>query len=592
MNIIRKTITLIAIGLICIPTSAQIDKSYREIMDIFTNEIKEKYYNFRDSCNKVYADAIRGEWKKQSAEEVVQKPKDEKFTPLKVELPAETAVKPTNNLLTVNKYIDPIKVKPQPYPKDIDNLPTNKPVYAYDNGEEMVYMVGGMEIPANAVAELGKKNSWLKSLFKQKNSEQKGTKKDKKRRKRNISIEEMKKYAEPIEHYHTFSFYGTDYKVRLEPKRINFKLPNINPETIAKQWEKFSVNIGDNVEQAEKSRCANLLYDCLVLRKENNLCDWAYLNMLYQMSASFLGKGTNEATFLTAFLYCQSGYKIRMASNLQGKLYILVASDHYIYDNPPFKIDGVRYFTFLPEKEDKQASASLSLNICQAAFKDEQALSLLIPYAPKLDLIKTNARELASLHNEEIKTTVSTNKNRVDFFNNYPSSYVNGNFMTRWAMYANTPLSEEVKAEFYPSLKKNIEGCSKARAVSILLEFCQSAFEYKFDEEVWGEDRAFFAEETLYYPFSDCEDRSILFSRLVRDLVGLDVLLVYYPGHLLTAVHFTEDSQLAEELYGEYYSLPCDGRNFVICDPTGLYAPIGWNDSKYRYESAEVILLE
>ena len=51
MNIIRKTITLIAIGLICIPTSAQIDKSYREIMDIFTNEIKEKYYNFNNWCN-------------------------------------------------------------------------------------------------------------------------------------------------------------------------------------------------------------------------------------------------------------------------------------------------------------------------------------------------------------------------------------------------------------------------------------------------------------------------------------------------------------------------------------------------------------
>ena len=164
--------------------------------------------------------------------------------------------------------------------------------------------------------------------------------------------------------------------------------------------------------------------------------------------------------------------------------------------------------------------------------------------------------------------------------------------MTRWAMYANTPLSEEVKAEFYPKLKESIEGCSKARAVSVLLEFCQSAFEYKYDEEVWGGDRAFFAEETLYYPYSDCEDRSILFSRLVRDLVGLDVLLVYYPGHLLTAVHFPEDAQLAAELRGEYFSLPCDGRNFVICDPTGLYAPIGWNDAKYRNTSADVILLE
>ena len=295
---------------------------------------------------------------------------------------------------------------------------------------------------------------------------------------------------------------------------------------------------------------------------------------------------------MTAFLYCQSGYKIRMASSEQGKLYILVASDYFIYDNPPFEIDGVFYFAFLPDVEDKSIANSLRLNVCQAALQDEQTLSLLIPYAPKLEVVKTNARELTSLHNKGVKALVSTNKNRVDFFDNYPSSYVNGDFMTRWAMYANTPLSEEVKAEFYPKLKESIEGCSKAKAVSILLEFCQSAFEYKFDEEVWGEDRAFFAEETLYYPYSDCEDRSILFSRLVRDLVGLDVLLVYYPGHLLTAVHFPEDAQLDAELRGEYFSLPCDGRNFVICDPTGLYAPIGWNNDAYKNESANVILLE
>lgn len=584
MTFMKKIFVLLAIGWAGMPMFAQTGSNYREIMDIFTNEIKEKYYNFRDSCNKVYADAIRGEWKSQTAEEAVQKPKDEKFTPLKVELPADNTAKPTNSLLKVTEYA-PAKAKPQPSPKDIDNLPTNKPVYAYDKGDEVVFMVEGQEIPTDAVVELEKKNSWLKSLFRKKKTEQKDKKKGKKK---SSSVVE----AEPIEPYHTFTFYGTDYKVRLEPKHISFRLPNIYPETIAKQWEKFSVSIGHQVEQAEKSRCTNLLYDCLMLRKEYDLCDWAYLNMLYQMSASFLGKGTNEATFLTAFLYCQSGYKIRMASNRQGKLYILVASDHYIYDNPPFNIDGTRFFAFLPEEGDGQAAASLSLNICQAAFKDEQALSLLIPHAPKLDIIKTNARELISLHNKEMKALVSTNKNRVDFFNNYPSSYVNGNFMTRWAMYANTPLSEEVKAEFYPKLKESIEGCSKARAVSVLLEFCQSAFEYKYDEEVWGGDRAFFAEETLYYPYSDCEDRSILFSRLVRDLVGLDVLLVYYPGHLLTAVHFPEDAQLAAELRGEYFSLPCDGRNFVICDPTGLYAPIGWNDAKYRNTSADVILLE
>ena len=28
-----------------------------------------------------------------------------------------------------------------------------------------------------------------------------------------------------------------------------------------------------------------------------------------------------------------------------------------------------------------------------------------------------------------------------------------------------------------------------------------------------------------YYPYSDCEDRSILFARLVKDLLGLDVVM-------------------------------------------------------------------
>ena len=74
--------------------------------------------------------------------------------------------------------------------------------------------------------------------------------KDKKRSKKKSSKEE----PEPIELYHTFTFYGTEYKVRLEPKRISFRLPNLYPETIAKQWEKFSVRMGKDVEQAACGR--------------------------------------------------------------------------------------------------------------------------------------------------------------------------------------------------------------------------------------------------------------------------------------------------------------------------------------------------
>ena len=99
-----------------------------------------------------------------------------------------------------------------------------------------------------------------------------------------------------------------------------------------------------------------------------------------------------------------------------------------------------------------------------------------------------------------------------------------------------------------------MDGKSYPEAADILLDFVQSAFVYEYDDKVWGDDRAFFAEESLFYPYCDCEDRSILFSRLVRNLLGLDVILVYYPSHFATAVKFEEpvkgDYILKEGFYG------------------------------------------
>ena len=89
---------------------------------------------------------------------------------------------------------------------------------------------------------------------------------------------------------------------------------------------------------------------------------------------------------------------------------------------------------------------------------------------------------------------------------------------------------------------------------------------------------------TLFYPYCDCEDRSILYSRLVRDLLGLDVILVYYPGHLATAVKFEE------ELKGDYIQLGTD--KYLVCDPTYIGACIGMTMPDMDNNSAKVILLK
>ena len=68
------------------------------------------------------------------------------------------------------------------------------------------------------------------------------------------------------------------------------------------------------------------------------LCDWAYLQMLGIMSEVVCGKGTNEATMLQAFVFCQSGYKIRLGFTKEKDLRLLFKSKHQIFDLSGFKM--------------------------------------------------------------------------------------------------------------------------------------------------------------------------------------------------------------------------------------------------------------
>ena len=74
-----------------------------------------------------------------------------------------------------------------------------------------------------------------------------------------------------------------------------------------------------------------------------------------------------------------------------------------------------------------------------------------------------------------------------------------------------------------------------------------------------------------------------MFTRLVRDLLGLKCILVYYPGHLASAVCFTES------VNGDYITF--DNERYTICDPTYIGAPVGLTMPDMNNQKACVILL-
>ena len=133
-------------------------------------------------------------------------------------------------------------------------------------------------------------------------------------------------------------------------------------------------------------------------------------------------------------------------------------------------------------------------------------------------------------------------------------------------------------------LKSAIQGKSEQDAANIIIDFVQTAFDYGYDDELWGGERPFFSDETIHYPFSDCEDRAILFTNLIRDLMGLKVVLLHYPNHLATAVQFNED------IPGDY--LVINGARYLVCDPTYICASIGMTMPNKDNKTANVVFLE
>ena len=80
-----------------------------------------------------------------------------------------------------------------------------------------------------------------------------------------------------------------------------------------------------------------------------------------------------------------------------------------------------------------------------------------------------------------------------------------------------------------------------------------------------------FPDESFYYLCGDCDDHAILFARLAKDLLGLDVLLVECQvdgsPHASTAIRFTEPLDGDSILY--------EGQNYYCCEPSSNVAKVG-----------------
>ena len=324
--------------------------------------------------------------------------------------------------------------------------------------------------------------------------------------------------------------------------------------------------IADAYEALCNSDYKPLLADCAQIRKDLRLNDWGVFTLVRQVADTYCGTA-NESIVMQQFLLNEMGYKARMARKATGdKMMLFVATDCAIYAHPYITLNGQNYYNLSGNNEQCQ------FYMCQKdSPKAKNSVGMQLKEAPLFPGTVVSSTHQAK--GSAARVTVDVPKALMDFYKDYPQC--------DYSVYFNAPVNAAMENRILSSLAPLVQGRNEADAANILINFVQTAFQYQTDGQQFGYEKPFFVEELFYYPYSDCEDRAMLFSYLVRKLLGLDVVLLDYPEHIATAVRFNGN------VSGDY--LMVNGRKYTVCDPTYIGASIGMTMPRYKTVSAKVL---
>lgn len=166
--------------------------------------------------------------------------------------------------------------------------------------------------------------------------------------------------------------------------------------------------------------------------------------------------------------------------------------------------------------------------------------------------------------------TTKVNASLVEYYKDLPTINIS-------ALYLNYGLSESATQSLVKEMKQATSSMTTAEGVTFLLRFVQTAFEYKKDQQVYGQEKFSFPEETITNAYSDCEDKAMLFAVLVNKVLGLKTVALYYKDaeHINVAVESWKKGQKGNFTFNDL--------NYIVCEPSGKGFNIGESATSVSY---------
>lgn len=333
--------------------------------------------------------------------------------------------------------------------------------------------------------------------------------------------------------------------------------------------------------QLNSTKYINIISNCLITRQNLQLNDWFYYRLLQEFTNTILrDKSLAQRTLFLWFLLHKSYFKVQINYN-NTEVFLSVYTEDKLYDVP---MRGYEQGWFIDLEQDNtniltSTLSALSDHKCLTLTKG-RAFSFKIDKLPLFANPKIEKKDLFFIHNnQDYKVTVHINKSVMWAMYGYPEISI--------VEHAKIPLSASAETSLIEPLKNYSKTMNEVEGVSFLLSFVRNSKKYANDlyyltkknvgaitkpstnpapagSEAVGfqkqENLTFTPEETLYYDYSDCEDRSVLFAYLVRNVLNMEAILLDYPEHAAVAV-------LLKEPIGQ--TIEYNGKKYTLCDPTG-----------------------
>ncbi len=147
-------------------------------------------------------------------------------------------------------------------------------------------------------------------------------------------------------------------------------------------------------------------------------------------------------------------------------------------------------------------------------------------------------------------------------------------------IYLNYQLSDKAKSNLVKDIKYDMEGMSPMHKIDFLLSFAQQAFPYKKDMDAIGKEKFAFPEEVLSNNFADCEDKSVFFAYMVREVFQMQsIALIYFQQHHLNVAVAINSK--------DGYNFVFNNQKYIVCEPSGIgFVP---GENAYDLKKASIV---